>query len=530
MVLLSALFGLQQQTKPLTESEAHRASVGIALSAGLSMCAYDHLYKKRPISKEVVTKSIEATILSWFIAHAYLRTKTDTWKQKQEAAALEANKKLLETIKQAIKDLDKQIPQASDILDSDILNHALRIHQQPWALKLAAENADILIQRVQAIQTQIATLKPINSKLASDLKQIENDGATCAQKCATHKNTIIKHPQYAQHVAAYQQHIAGRERQQTELRQRHALELAQEERRRQEALAQQARLSVAAAVAAERLRTEGQFRQEREQLTRQIVELNQRLGVAQQQGVQFHDLRQERAHMTEEITQLQTRMQELERQLAQRPAAAAQQCGICFDEGNNFVTLACTHAFCPDCLTGQLDVALRDQSTTGLLCATPACRAAFTQADIQQITRDPATLRRLTDIRYQEDMDRQGAKNCPTPNCTHRFVHNDNRVINTTCPRCRQTYCANCLLPHDIHISCQEAARRSAAAEDTASEAWKLANTRECTNRNCRARIERSQGCDHMTCSKCRNEFCFNCLGPFDHGSFCRRPRAPFGP
>ncbi len=46
---------------------------------------------------------------------------------------------------------------------------------------------------------------------------------------------------------------------------------------------------------------------------------------------------------------------------------------------------------------------------------------------------------------------------------------------------------------------------------------WIMANTKCCPK--CEKPIEKNQGCNHMTCSQCRNEFCWICMGPWSiHG------------
>ena len=48
---------------------------------------------------------------------------------------------------------------------------------------------------------------------------------------------------------------------------------------------------------------------------------------------------------------------------------------------------------------------------------------------------------------------------------------------------------------------------------DEDSDNWVKINTKPCPK--CKSPIEKNQGCMHMTCSQCKYEFCWLCLGDY---------------
>ena len=49
--------------------------------------------------------------------------------------------------------------------------------------------------------------------------------------------------------------------------------------------------------------------------------------------------------------------------------------------------------------------------------------------------------------------------------------------------------------------------------EQRATHSWIAQNCKKCPQ--CSCRIEKASGCDHMTCTKCRHEFCWSCLADY---------------
>lgn len=58
-------------------------------------------------------------------------------------------------------------------------------------------------------------------------------------------------------------------------------------------------------------------------------------------------------------------------------------------------------------------------------------------------------------------------------------------------------------------------------SEDLEAQEWILRHTKPCPG--CKAQIEKNGGCMHMTCSKCRHEWCWVCMELWRHHHNCPR-------
>ncbi|THZ03896.1 hypothetical protein D6C93_02772 [Aureobasidium pullulans] len=83
------------------------------------------------------------------------------------------------------------------------------------------------------------------------------------------------------------------------------------------------------------------------------------------------------------------------------------------------------------------------------------------------------------------------------------------------CGACKEQHCANCEVPwHEDETCDQYQARHDDEIVQTAVVLSKI--SKRCPG-GCGARIERDGGCPHMICIKCDLDFCWNCLGDYEH-------------
>ena len=120
--------------------------------------------------------------------------------------------------------------------------------------------------------------------------------------------------------------------------------------------------------------------------------------------------------------------------------------------------------------------------------------------------------------------DKDNLKWCPAPNCEFAIECNVkkrdfNRVVPTVACGCKHRFCFGCALADHQPAPCSLVKQWLKKCEDDSETAnWISANTKECPK--CSSTIEKNGGCNHMTCRKCKHEFCWMCMGLWsEHGT-----------
>lgn len=120
--------------------------------------------------------------------------------------------------------------------------------------------------------------------------------------------------------------------------------------------------------------------------------------------------------------------------------------------------------------------------------------------------------------------DKENLKWCPSPNCEYAIdcaikKRELGRIVPTVHCSCGHNFCFGCTLNDHQPAPCSLVKRWLKKCEDDSETAnWISANTKECPK--CGSTIEKNGGCNHMTCRKCKHEFCWMCMGLWsEHGT-----------
>ncbi|EIE88329.1 hypothetical protein RO3G_13040 [Rhizopus delemar RA 99-880] len=113
---------------------------------------------------------------------------------------------------------------------------------------------------------------------------------------------------------------------------------------------------------------------------------------------------------------------------------------------------------------------------------------------------------------------------CPAPDCEYAIECNiPSTSLTSVVPsvecKCSLRFCFGCGLDDHQPCICVLVKKWLKKCKDDSETAnWISAHTKECPK--CHSTIEKNGGCNHMTCRKCRYEFCWVCMGPWsEHGT-----------
>ncbi|KAI8603059.1 hypothetical protein EDD21DRAFT_302846 [Dissophora ornata] len=218
-------------------------------------------------------------------------------------------------------------------------------------------------------------------------------------------------------------------------------------------------------------------------------------------------------------------LDEAQAPVLKRPAGF--MCLICFDDSPTIPVLGlrCGHMFCQPCYDQYLTQKIVEEGECRrICCAESRCCVVIDEETISKIVQEPVMekYRMLQDRAYVADQD--VLRWCPAPNCENavecRLAQSSfTTVVPTVLCACGDKFCFGCGLGDHQPAPCGLVKMwQKKCADDSETANWISAHTKECSK--CQSTIEKNGGCNHMTCRKCKYEFCWVCMGPWsEHGT-----------
>lgn len=203
------------------------------------------------------------------------------------------------------------------------------------------------------------------------------------------------------------------------------------------------------------------------------------------------------------------------------PPSGEVECAICDEDlsPTECFSLGCNHWFCQECWNEYLTNKVQSEGMTCVLTKCPEYKCLNTVPDsIFRKLCNPASAKRYDQYVLRslvENLPR--LKWCPAPRC-ERIIKGQETTEFVKCA-CGFNFCFKCSEELHAPATCKQVEKWMAKCKDQSETAhWIIANTHNCPK--CRVRIEKNQGCNHMTCQSCKYEFCWVCFGPWsEHGA-----------
>jgi hypothetical protein len=198
------------------------------------------------------------------------------------------------------------------------------------------------------------------------------------------------------------------------------------------------------------------------------------------------------------------------------------ECDICLSEitiEQLYILEECFHRYCKDCIADHCLSGINNGKVRRITCPSPDCKHILSYQEIRQLISQEVFDRYETFLLRETLADDPDSVWCARPGCSMAMIANGGMMM--TCPSesCAFSFCRSCKEPWHADSTCEQHKQWKIdnGQADNLYENWARENTKNCPS--CLRPIQKNGGCNHMTCSHCRHEFCWVCLVDFDDDS-----------
>lgn len=201
---------------------------------------------------------------------------------------------------------------------------------------------------------------------------------------------------------------------------------------------------------------------------------------------------------------------------------------ICFDD--------CGHVYCKDCMRDYFNVQIQEGNVKGLECPEDKCESQAHPSQVKNLV-SPELFSKYDRLLLQTSLDTMAdVTYCPRTTCQSPVLM-DRETTLASCPECQFVFCTLCKLVYhglspcrlksegmvklrEEYLAGNEETKRflekrygkatiQQALEESFSNEWLQKFSKQCPS--CGFHIQKIDGCNKMTCMKCRAYFCWLC-------------------
>ena len=191
-------------------------------------------------------------------------------------------------------------------------------------------------------------------------------------------------------------------------------------------------------------------------------------------------------------------------------------CKVCFEsigkKEKKYNSIPCGHLCCTACWVNYLETLISEAKVEEIKCVEHKCNQILEEKFIiKHIKQNKKLL-----VKYEKFKNRAqilkdpNKKICPEPNCESYLE----KSTKTKYVRCKEghNYCFECLKPPHGKSTC----------ESILEKEFLLYKKDKVIKRcpKCKIYTEKNEGCNHMTCSSCKYQWCWLCEGQYSYGHY----------
>ncbi|KAA8908866.1 hypothetical protein FN846DRAFT_811207 [Sphaerosporella brunnea] len=204
---------------------------------------------------------------------------------------------------------------------------------------------------------------------------------------------------------------------------------------------------------------------------------------------------------------------------AENAATSEGSCPVCLETATEPIKGQCGHVYCKSCAQEYVRSVLTTQQYPIICFGEDAtCNAGFSIGVVKSLL-PAADVDRLFERGFMAYIQKRPLEYsfCPTPDCSTVYSVTTTGAV-FTCSQCFVGICTTCKTECHEGQTCEEyQIATNPELDEKKLQEWKeKSGVKKCPN--CKASVEKNDGCHHMTCILCRAHWCWLCTQSFPTG------------
>ena len=192
-------------------------------------------------------------------------------------------------------------------------------------------------------------------------------------------------------------------------------------------------------------------------------------------------------------------------------------CNVCYDdierENIKFNLLPCGHICCTECWSNYLKTLISEAKVERVKCVEHSCNAEIPEEFIlKHINNEEKLIEKYNRFKIRASIFKDpNKKQCPEPDCESYLEKGNKKYV-----KCKigHEYCFECLRKPHGNSTCEEFMEKE-------FNIWKVGKrVKKCPR--CKIYTEKNEGCNHMTCTSCKYQWCWLCEEQYSYGHYDR--------